>query len=266
MTKKITVTAKTLDAAISQAATELGVNSSKIEHKLISQTNGGILSFLGGGKKIEIEAWSTESTHKKSSRGNGNRRRNEKSQKPRRESSPRREASKSEPALDLPELTEDEKKALVEELRMFAADLFEHIAGEAVETTATLEGDQLMINGSNDYLEEQMSQHRKLGESIEHILRKKPRHLKRRPPFRVFVDVGNSRKKREFELTELAKEMSQKVLDEKKPVVLNYRSAYDRKVIHMALDKDEKVFTKSIGSGTNRKLMIVPADSQETTV
>ena len=48
----------------------------------------------------------------------------------------------------------------------------------------------------------------------------------------------------------------------KKPAILDYKSSYDRKIIHMALDQDDRVYTKSIGSGPNRKLMILPAKNQ----
>lgn len=58
---------------------------------------------------------------------------------------------------------------------------------------------------------------------------------------------------------QMAHDLSAKVHENKRPIVLNYKSSYDRKIIHMALDKDERVYTKSIGSGPNRKLMILPS-------
>ena len=93
---------------------------------------------------------------------------------------------------------------------------------------------------------------------MEHILRKKPRHLRQELPFRIFVDVGGIRQKREEDLIQMAVDLSAKVSENKRPIVLNYKSSYDRKIIHMALDKDDRVYTKSIGSGPNRKLMILP--------
>ena len=43
---------------------------------------------------------------------------------------------------------------------------------------------------------------------------------------------------------------------------MTHKSSYDRKIIHMALDKDDLVYTKSIGSGANRKLMILPSKTK----
>ena len=61
---EIRVTAKTVEAAIKEAANTLGVDISAVEHRVVSQTNGGFFSFLA--KKVEIAAW-TNSGPKKSS-------------------------------------------------------------------------------------------------------------------------------------------------------------------------------------------------------
>ena len=135
--------------------------------------------------------------------------------------------------------------------------------GEEIAVEASENNGRLVLNINSDFLAKQFAKNSKLAESFEHLLRKKPRHLRQELPFRVFVDANNVRVDRETELSEMAKELSDKVFNQNKPVVLNYRSSYDRKVIHMALDKDERVFTKSIGKGPNRKLMILPTNSEE---
>lgn len=106
-----------------------------------------------------------------------------------------------------------------------------------------------------------MAKNVKIAESLEHILRKIPK-IKRELPFRVFVDVNEIRQSRETELVEMAQDLSEKVHDKKRPIVLNYKNSYDRKIIHMALDKDDRVYTKSIGEGSDRKLMILPSTDQ----
>ena len=98
----------------------------------------------------------------------------------------------------------------------------------------------------------------RLAEAMEHLLRKMPRAMSELP-FRIFVDFNGSRKAREEELIDMAVDLSHKVFENKRPIVLNYRSSYDRKIIHMALDEDKRVYTKSIGTGANRKLMILPS-------
>ena len=86
---------------------------------------------------------------------------------------------------------------------------------------------------------------------------KKPRNLKQELPFRIFIDAQGSRKGREEELARIAKEKAEEVVSTGQKCVLDYKSAADRKIIHMALENDSRVYTKSIGNGPSRKLMIL---------
>ncbi|RZA14641.1 MAG: hypothetical protein EOP10_27700 [Proteobacteria bacterium] len=159
---------------------------------------------------------------------------------------------------DVEELSPEEVEELKEDLRIFCQDICSAIAGRPISVTAELDDGRLILDCDDEYLAGQMLKNSKLAEALEHILRKKPRHLKRELPFRIFIDVQGVRRQRETDLVELAKDLSEKVHENKRPIVLNYKSSYDRKIIHMALDKDERVYTKSIGTGPNRKLMILP--------
>jgi spoIIIJ-associated protein len=156
-------------------------------------------------------------------------------------------------------LAPEQVDALVNELKDFCAGICGAIAGEPVTVTGAVEDGRLVLNVESEYVAQQIAKNSKLAEAMEHILRKKPRHLRQELPFRIFVDVGGLRKKRESDLVQMAHDLSAKVHENKRPIVLNYKSSYDRKIIHMALDKDERVYTKSIGSGPNRKLMILPS-------
>lgn len=155
-------------------------------------------------------------------------------------------------------LNPEKIQSLTNELKDFCGGIIQRISGQDPKISATIEHGRLVITSDNEYLGQQISKNTKLAEAMEHILRKKPRHLKQELPFRIFVDVGGMRRKREEELVQMALDLSIKVHENKRPIVLNYKSSYDRKIIHMALDKDERVYTKSIGSGPNRKLMILP--------
>ncbi len=249
----VTIQAKSLDLAIVQAASALETTSDNIEYKVISQSNGGFLGLFGS-RKVEISAWLKKGPRRSNGYAHGAR--NNGAQ---RGANRRTEHETTNTAETLPPLSAGELNNLVEELRGFCSDICEKMAGEAVSVEANVDGDRLLLNVKNSFVTEQLSKNIKLAESLEHILRKKPRHLKRELPFRIFVDADGMRKTREDELKEMAQDLSQKVYTNKKPIVLNYKSAYDRKIIHMALDQDDRVYTKSIGSGPNRKLMILPA-------
>ena len=243
--KEIRVSAKTLEAAVSEAASMLNISQESVGYRVVSQTNGGFFSFLG--KKVEISAWPKVD------------KRSEAVEKDRRKSA--RKPTATEEVVQ--ELGDEEVEALTEDLRSFCSGICERISGESVKVTAEVSSGRLVLDIDDEYLANQIGKNSKLAESLEHILRKKPRHLKRELPFRIFVDVRGIRRKREDDLIELAKDLSEKVSDNKRPIVLNYKSSYDRKIIHMALDKDERVYTKSIGTGPNRKLMILPIKKKD---
>ncbi|NDE14131.1 protein jag [bacterium] len=173
-----------------------------------------------------------------------------------RERAPRAERAPREPVAPLEPV---QLESVMEELREFCAEICSRIAGTPVEVKASLQGDRLRMDINSDAISQMLSENSKLAEALEHLLRKKPRHLKQELPFRVFIDAGNSRRGREEELATVAREMAEKVVETQRPVVLNYQSSYDRRIIHTTLESDERVFTKSIGSGSNRKLMVLPA-------
>jgi len=157
-------------------------------------------------------------------------------------------------------LTEEQLLQVKSELSGFVAELAFFMLGEKVAVEANLVGERMIFDLKNEYLSAQIAKNIKIAESIEHLIRKKRRELEQDLPFRVFVDALGARLNREVELAEMAKDLSNQVHESKQPVVLNYRRSYDRKIIHMTLDQDQRVITKSIGKGPNRKLMILPAN------
>jgi spoIIIJ-associated protein len=53
--------------------------------------------------------------------------------------------------------------------------------------------------------------------------------------------------------------MADKVERTGKPVTIGQMSAYERRIIHIALKEDRRVRTQSRGDGYLRKILIVPA-------
>jgi spoIIIJ-associated protein len=75
----------------------------------------------------------------------------------------------------------------------------------------------------------------------------------------ITVDSETYRKRREESLLELAQRIREKVKNTQKPVSLGHMNAHDRRIIHMALQEDETLITKSRGEGDYRKIMVLPA-------
>ncbi|SMC23567.1 spoIIIJ-associated protein [Desulfacinum hydrothermale DSM 13146] len=74
----------------------------------------------------------------------------------------------------------------------------------------------------------------------------------------IVVDTENYRSKREGSLTELARQLSEKVKKSKRPLTTGPMNAQDRRIIHLALKEDQGVRTKSKGEGTLRRVVIYP--------
>lgn len=280
---------KSLELALVKAAGQLGVTQDDLGYKVVAKANG----FLGMfGKKISIEAWSKVVPERRRDRDRGGERNSERNNnrgagasqsnrevRPRqnRESTQNREASQNREIRERREprtpreprpvredvtpsvWTPEETQALTTELTDFFRTLCSKMVSEDVTMHFEVQDDRLILDVDNETIADLMKKNSKLAEAFEHLIRKKPRQVGKELPFRIFVDSQGMRRKREGELVVMAKDLSDQVFDNRRPIVLNYRSSYDRKIIHMALDKDDRVYTKSIGKGQNRKLMILPS-------
>lgn len=78
--------------------------------------------------------------------------------------------------------------------------------------------------------------------------------LKRRADF--LVDIDGYRRQRRQALTRLAQRMAQKAVDRERPVTLEPMSAYDRRIVHVALRDHDEVYTNSVGEGAERRVRI----------
>ena len=78
-----------------------------------------------------------------------------------------------------------------------------------------------------------------------------------KPPYvKISVDAENYRAKREATLRALARRMADRVLKQKKSVMLEPMNPYERRIIHSEIQTIPGVSTNSIGSENNRKIVI----------
>ncbi len=83
---------------------------------------------------------------------------------------------------------------------------------------------------------------------------------------RVTIDIEGYRAKREETLRALARRMAAKALRNKRSVMLEPMSAYERRIIHSEIQGIEGVSTNSIGSDNNRKIVIFLTDKKPTEI
>ena len=79
---------------------------------------------------------------------------------------------------------------------------------------------------------------------------------------RVTLDIEGYRAKREQTLRALARRMAAKALRNKRSVMLEPMTPYERRIIHSEIQKIEGVSTNSVGSDSNRKIVIFLTDKK----
>ncbi len=77
------------------------------------------------------------------------------------------------------------------------------------------------------------------------------------------LDINNYREKQRQNLIRLAESAAQRVLGEKKPLVMEPMSAYERRIIHATISEINGVKTESIGEGEERKVVVKPISLKE---
>lgn len=80
---------------------------------------------------------------------------------------------------------------------------------------------------------------------------------------RIVLDIENYREKREASLVELAKRIANKVAKSGRYFKLEPMDASERKIIHTALQNDERVTTMSKGEEPHRHLIVFPREYKQ---
>jgi spoIIIJ-associated protein len=78
----------------------------------------------------------------------------------------------------------------------------------------------------------------------------------------IVIDTEAYRKRREDALVSLAERLGQKVKKTRKAVTVSHMNAHDRRIIHLTLQTDSSLTTKSRGEGEYRKIIIMPTRSE----
>jgi len=75
---------------------------------------------------------------------------------------------------------------------------------------------------------------------------------------RVVVDTEEYRQRRHQSLIDLAQRMAAKAKRTRRPVTISSLSAHDRRVVHLALQNDPSLKTRSRGDGPLKSVVIIP--------
>ena len=76
---------------------------------------------------------------------------------------------------------------------------------------------------------------------------------------KIILDIEEYREKRERALKKMSRDMAFKVIKSGRPMTLEPMNPFERRLIHLSLQNDKRVTTKSEGQGIYRKIKISPS-------
>ena len=277
MDEYITVSAKTLDDAITDALVELGVTSDQLDYIVIEKGSAG---FLGIGMKqavikarrkkeepveaIEPEAVAEEPVKEepvkeepaKEEKRDNRKKKNRKSShhKDYREQEEHREAAPAKEKKEV-ELAPVEEVTM-ETCRKFVQDVLEAMHMEDVQVTASVDEEgALAINMDGKDMGILIGKRGQTLDSLQYLTNRVANKMQS-GYVRVKLDTEDYRRRRKETLENLAKNIASKVKRTRRTVVLEPMNPFERRIIHSALQADPAVTTHSEGEEPYRRVVV----------
>ena len=79
---------------------------------------------------------------------------------------------------------------------------------------------------------------------------------------RILVDVARYRERRKEKLNKLAKSVADRVAKSGRSVLLESMNPYERRIVHLTLEEDDRVTTRSEGNGLYKRVRVVVLRSE----
>jgi spoIIIJ-associated protein len=127
------------------------------------------------------------------------------------------------------------------------------------ESTVTIEGEgeDVVLQISGDNTSVLIGKHGQTLDALEYVLNRIVSR-EEESASRLHVDCEQYRVKRQRSLEQLAQRMGDEAKRKGRSVTLNPMSPRDRRIVHLALQADAEVTTRSSGEGFYRTLVIIP--------
>ncbi len=176
----------------------------------------------------------------------------EKKEKPERAQTPRREP-KPAAKVELGEEVHDEKS---EKIREFLTGLLRQMESEAAVKVYEVEKNRYKVILEGEKLGALIGRRGETLDAIQQLTSYAVNRSGDKNRARVQIDAENYREKREQSLERLAEKVAAKVVKYRKNMTLEPMNAYERHVIHTALQYTKDVSTFSIGTDPNRRVVV----------
>ena len=248
---KVTVSAKTVEDALTEASIELGLASTEIDYEVIEKGSAGFLGI--GAKQAVITAWKKVE---------------EKQKKPEKKIEKVQEKVEKKPVevqevkeeVEVSENEKEEKLAEVEPQTKEACEKFlkDVLKSMDMEVTLTSEIDEdgaLGITMEGENMGILIGKRGQTLDSLQYLTNRVANKMQS-GYVRVKLDTENYRARRKETLENLAKNIAHKVKRTKRAVSLEPMNPYERRIIHSALQGDKYISTHSEGEEPYRRVVV----------
>jgi spoIIIJ-associated protein len=255
--QEIEVHGETVEEAINSGLQQLGIGRDAAEIEILDEGSSGFLGLGGRDAVVRVSIKETGGTAAAE----------EKAAIEVEVGHPEEEVT-AEPVQEvLEEAAAPEKGAMDEEERSVAMEvvtnLLEKMYIEATTSTRLTEPDErtgeqrLVIDIHGEDMGVLIGPRGDTLNSFQYVARLMTGHtLLRRPGF--IIDVEGYRERREKALARLAERMANKAVGRGKPISLEPMPPNERRIIHITLRDDDRVYTESSGEGPRRRVRIYP--------
>ena len=265
----ITVSAKTLDDAITEALVQLGVTSDRLDYIVVEKGSEG---FLGIGRKqavikarrkreekpveetveeskvetpVKEEVKPEKKTEKKPAKEHSHTKKNVREEKPEVKSEPKKEV----------ELAKVEPQT-IETCEKFIYDVMNAMGMDDVKVTSVVDEEgALSINMEGSNMGILIGKRGQTLDSLQYLTNRVANKMQD-GYVRVKLDTEDYRRRRKATLENLAKNIASKVKRTRKTVSLEPMNPYERRIIHSALQSDPAVSTHSEGEEPYRRVVV----------
>ena len=265
----IDVTGKNEDEAIAKALAQLGLDRDDVSVEVLERAKSGFLGLGACPAKIRVYYGPEEEEEAPPPRPEPVREeprrpaapekreprkeRREKRERPEKKERPKPpEPVREEPPVSPGEEVDDEKAAAI---KTFLKGLLEHMDSAAEVKVYLPEKGRYKVILEGQGLGSLIGRR---GETLDAIQQITSYAVNRGggPRVRIHLDAENYRAKREQSLQHLARKVAGKVVRYRRSVTLEPMNAYERHVIHTALQDFEGVTTYSTGMDPNRRVVV----------
>ena len=250
---EVTVSAKTVDDAITEALIQLGATSDQVEYDVIEKGSAGFLGI--GSKQAVIKAWRKVETPVVE----------EIKEEIKQEIKEEKELTVEKKVVEEHPVKEhnEHKLGAVEKTTVSVCEAFLHdvlkTMGMEVEIVSHIDEEgALNIEMKGENMGILIGKRGQTLDSLQYLTNRVA-NKSQEEYVRVKLDTENYRQRRKETLENLAKNIAYKVKRTKKSVSLEPMNPYERRVIHSALQGDKYVSTHSEGEEPYRRVVVTLA-------